>query len=60
MQKLTHLRKYSVMGTFGQANPGHGSGRLSISIEFVVQNEGVYGQPVKYGPVVVPSLEYGR
>ncbi|KAJ9645066.1 hypothetical protein H2199_003070 [Coniosporium tulheliwenetii] len=49
-----------VMGTFGQANPGHGSGRLSISIEFVVQNEGVYGQPVKYGPVVVPSLEYGR
>lgn len=38
----------------------HGSGRLSLAADFMVQNEGSYGQPMKYGPVIIPSLEYGR
>ncbi|KAF2474546.1 Aso-1 [Lindgomyces ingoldianus] len=49
-----------VNGTFGQAVPGHGSGKLSLAMDFMVQNEGPYSAPMKYGPVIVPSLEYGR
>ena len=49
-----------VQGSYGQVTPGHGGGRLSLAVDFMVQNEGVYGQPLKYGPVVIPSLEYGR
>jgi hypothetical protein len=49
-----------VNGTFGQATPGQGSGKLSLAVDFMVQNEGPYSAPMKYGPVIVPSLEYGR
>ncbi|KAF2108942.1 hypothetical protein BDV96DRAFT_652183 [Lophiotrema nucula] len=49
-----------VNGTFGQAVPGQGSGKLSLAVDFMVQNEGQYSAPMKYGPVIVPSLEYGR
>jgi len=49
-----------VNGTFGQAVPGHGGGRLSLAVDLMVQNEGIYAQPMKYGPVIIPSLEYGR
>ena len=56
-----------VNGTFGQVTPnpnhvhgGGGGGRLSLAVDFMVQNEGPYSAPMKYGPVIVPSLEYGR
>ncbi|KAK4992604.1 hypothetical protein LTR50_000937 [Elasticomyces elasticus] len=49
-----------VQGTFGQVSPGRGGGKLSLAVEFMVQGESAYGMPVKYGPVIVPSLEYGR
>lgn len=49
-----------VNGTFGQAVPGHGSGKLSLAVDFMVQNDGPYAAPMKYGPVIVPSLDYGR
>lgn len=49
-----------VNGTFGQVGAGHGSGRLSLAVDFMVQNDGGYSAPMKYGPVIVPSLEYGR
>ncbi|KAK7527382.1 uncharacterized protein IWZ02DRAFT_441422 [Phyllosticta citriasiana] len=49
-----------VNGTFGQAMPGHGGGKLSIAVDFMVQNENLYSAPMKYGPVIVPSLEFGR
>lgn len=51
-----------VQGAFGQTvvGQGHGSGRLSLAVDFLVQNEGGYGVPMKYGPVVIPHLEYGR
>jgi hypothetical protein len=49
-----------VNGTFGQAVPGHGSGKLSLAVDFMVQNDGGYNAPMKYGPVIVPSLDYGR
>ncbi len=44
----------------GGQGGGEGSGKLSLAADFMVQNEGAYGQPMKYGPVVIPSLDYGR
>jgi hypothetical protein len=49
-----------VNGTFGRTDMGRGGGRLSLAADFLVQGEGAYGNVVKFGPVVVPSLEYGR
>lgn len=57
-----------VQGTFGRTDMGIGGGRLSLAVDFMVQGEvggGAYGGGVgggvsKYGPVVVPSLEFGR
>ena len=44
----------------GSAGSGGGPPRLSLAADFMVQNEGTYGQPMKYGPVYIPGLEYGR
>lgn len=49
-----------VGGTFGRTDMGQGSGRLSLAADFMVQGEGAYGNVVKFGPVIVPSLEFGR
>lgn len=57
-----------VQGTFGPVTGGRGandnggkaSGALSLAADFMVQSENVYAAPVKYGPVIIPSLEYGR
>lgn len=46
-------------GTFGQANMAHGR-KLSLAADFMVQGDGTFGNVVKYGPVIVPSLESGR
>jgi hypothetical protein len=39
--------------------PG-GFPKLSLAVDFLVQGEGAYGNVVKYGPVIVPTLELGR
>ena len=49
-----------VQGTYGQTNMGHGGGKLSLAADFMVQGDGGYGVVSKYGPVIIPSLEYGR
>jgi hypothetical protein len=49
-----------VQGTFGQTTMGSGSGRLSLAADFMCQGEAAYGGVVKFGPVVVPGLEFGR
>jgi len=52
-----------VQGAFGNVTPGHGGGRLSLAADFMVQGDAggaMGGMPMKYGPVVIPSLEYGR
>ncbi|KAF2717875.1 hypothetical protein K431DRAFT_288122 [Polychaeton citri CBS 116435] len=46
-------------GGMGSGQPGT-AGRLSLAADFMVQGDGAFGQPMKYGPVIVPSLEYGR
>lgn len=73
MRKLMGRRNYVaivaydpevVTGTFGQTNMhGTGTGKLSLAVDFMVQTDaagmGAVGVS-KYGPVIVPSLEYGR
>ena len=49
-----------VAGTFGRTDMGRGAGKLSLAADFMVQTEGVHGPVMKYGPVIIPSLEYGR
>ncbi|KAJ5582755.1 hypothetical protein N7535_001375 [Penicillium sp. DV-2018c] len=46
------------VGTSGQG--GHGQSKLSLAADFMVQGEGMQGAVVKFGPVIVPSLEHGR
>lgn len=37
-----------------------GLSRLSLAVDFVVQGDGAFTTPTKYGPVIVPHLEFGR
>jgi hypothetical protein len=46
-----------VQGTFGRTDMATGGGRLSLAADFMVQGD---GGVCKYGPVIIPSLEYGR
>lgn len=34
--------------------------KLSLAVDFLVQGDGAYGNVVKFGPVIVPSLDLGR
>ncbi|EAQ93277.1 hypothetical protein CHGG_01512 [Chaetomium globosum CBS 148.51] len=45
------------------ASSGGNSGglsKLSLAVDFVVQGDGMYTGTTKYGPVIVPHLEYGH
>ncbi|KAL2199260.1 hypothetical protein P885DRAFT_31925 [Corynascus similis CBS 632.67] len=37
-----------------------GLSKLSLAVDFVVQGDGMYQATTKYGPVIVPHLEYGH
>ena len=51
----------AVQGTFGRTDMHGGQGaKVSLAVDFIVQGEGGYGAVVKFGPVIVPSLEFGR
>ncbi|KAI0175630.1 hypothetical protein GGR52DRAFT_320298 [Hypoxylon sp. FL1284] len=39
---------------------GGGLSKLSLAVDFVVQGDGAFTTPTKYGPVIVPHLEFGR
>lgn len=43
-----------------QFGGGQGQGKLSLAADFMVQGDGAYASVVKYGPVIVPSLEHGK
>lgn len=73
MKKLMGRRNYVaivaydpevVTGGFGQTSMhGASDGKLSLAVDFMVQTDasgmGAAGV-TKYGPVIVPSLDYGR
>ncbi|OBT93402.1 hypothetical protein VE01_08772 [Pseudogymnoascus verrucosus] len=39
---------------------GQGLSKLSLAVDYVVQGDGAFNAPTKYGPVIIPSLEFGR
>ncbi|KAI9656991.1 MAG: hypothetical protein M1829_000348 [Trizodia sp. TS-e1964] len=49
-----------VAQTPGYADAGGNIPKLSLAFDFMVQGDGAYSAPTKYGPVIVPSLEFGR
>ena len=55
-----------VQGTYGATTPSPGQGqtagggKLSLAADFMVQGDGGLVAVNKYGPVIIPSLEYGR
>jgi hypothetical protein len=49
-----------VAGSYGKTDMGHGGGKLSLAADFMVQGDASFGGVSRYGPVIIPSLEYGR
>ncbi|OOF96965.1 hypothetical protein ASPCADRAFT_205715 [Aspergillus carbonarius ITEM 5010] len=45
---------------YGHTIAAQGSGKLNLAVDFMVQGDGTFGTVVKYGPVIVPSLEPGK
>ncbi|KAK4220126.1 hypothetical protein QBC37DRAFT_271374 [Rhypophila decipiens] len=47
----------------GSVASGHSNGglsKLSLAVDFVVQGDGAFTATTKYGPVIVPHLEFGH
>lgn len=44
----------------GQQQQQQGLSKLSLAVDFVVQGDGAFTTPTKYGPVIIPHLEFGR
>lgn len=68
-RKLMGRRNYAAIVAYDPdaVNPmyspppvGFGGSKLNLAVDFMVQGEGTYGTVVKYGPVIVPSLEHGK
>ena len=55
---------YAASVASGVSGSGSGSNsglsKLNLAIDFVVQGDGAFTTPTKYGPVIVPHLEFGR
>ncbi|KAH8815031.1 hypothetical protein F5884DRAFT_160809 [Xylogone sp. PMI_703] len=72
MKKLMGRRNYVAFVAYDpEAIPGtayagsvhsgqQGLAKLSLAVDFVVQGDGGFSSPTKYGPVIIPSLEFGR
>ncbi|PYH40539.1 WW domain protein [Aspergillus saccharolyticus JOP 1030-1] len=45
---------------YGQGISSHGNSKLNLAADFMVQGDGTFGTVVKYGPVIIPSLEPGK
>ncbi|KAI0394049.1 hypothetical protein F5Y17DRAFT_279080 [Xylariaceae sp. FL0594] len=71
LKKLMGRRNYvAVVAYDPEAIPGTqytnaaanhlGLSKLSLAVDFVVQGDGAFTTPTKYGPVIVPHLEFGR
>ena len=72
LKKLMNRRNYvtftaydpeAIPGTQYSANIQNGQSglsKLSLAVDYVVQGDGAFTTPTKYGPVIVPHLEFGR
>lgn len=69
LKKLMGRRNYAafvaydpeMVGGGGSVRSGNqGLTKLSLAVDFIVQGDGGISPPTKYGPVIIPSLEFGR
>ncbi|KAI1828445.1 hypothetical protein F4861DRAFT_528709 [Xylaria intraflava] len=66
LKKLMGRRNYVAVvaydpdAQYAAASSIHGLSRLSLAVDFVVQGDGAFTAPTKYGPVIIPHLEVGR
>lgn len=51
---------YGPLPSNGSGGAGGSLSKLSLAVDFVVQGDGAFTTPTKYGPVIVPHLEFGR
>lgn len=51
---------YAASIASGGSGGGSGLNKLSLAVDFVVQGDGAFTATTKYGPVIVPHLEYGH
>lgn len=67
LKRLMGRRNYAIFCAYDPQNPhglpttptGPSAGPLSMAVDFIVQGESLYVQTVKYGPVVIPRVEFG-
>lgn len=66
-KKLMGRRNYAIFVAFDPAMVGQSfpekpgqQGPLSLAVDFIVQGENGHAPTVKYGPVVIPRVEYGH
>ncbi|PWW76251.1 hypothetical protein C7212DRAFT_280583 [Tuber magnatum] len=67
LKKLMGRRNYAIFCAFDPQSAAGSSigatnaqgGSLSLAVDFIVQGEGLYSNTAKYGPVVVPRVEFG-
>ncbi|KAJ4297172.1 hypothetical protein N0V88_004090 [Collariella sp. IMI 366227] len=50
----------SVVSPGGNGKEASGLNKLSLAVDFVVQGDGLFQGTTKYGPVIVPHLEFGH
>lgn len=72
MKKLMGRRNYAVFVAYDPeaiagtnyaasiVNGNQAASKLSLAVDFVVQGDGSFTTPTKYGPVIVPHLEFGH
>ncbi|KAK3328976.1 hypothetical protein B0H66DRAFT_596582 [Apodospora peruviana] len=51
--------QYAASVASGQSG-NNGLSKLSLAVDFVVQGDGAFTSTTKYGPVIVPHLEFGH
>ena len=56
----TAASQYAPSIASGGSGSNGGLSKLSLAVDFVVQGDGAFTTPTKYGPVIVPHLEFGR
>ncbi|KAJ6446241.1 WW domain-containing protein [Purpureocillium lavendulum] len=59
-QEAANQAPFSPNPSVSSQQQQQGLSKLSIAVDFVVQGDGPFQATTKYGPVIIPHLEFGR
>ncbi len=59
-QEAANQAPFSPNPSISSQQQQQGLSKLSIAVDFVVQGDGPFQATTKYGPVIIPHLEFGR